>query len=296
MTACNRLTTLVQIAGVLVFAAGVPRAFNDGQFTVMIAGYVVMRLAMVTQWLRAARTDPPRRPCALRYAAGITVAQVLWVLWPFLPASLNLAAFVVFALVEVSIPIWAERAAPTTWHPHHITERYGLFTLIVLGESVLAATTATQSALDSGHSSAGLLTLAGGGLLIVFSMWWIYFERPAHHLLTTLRTSIIWGYSHLIVFASAAAVGAGLEVAVAQQTHEAHLSAAAAGWSVAIPVAVFLFSVWALQIRPCAGPVITTCYLVAVPLVLLTPLTGWAVQATAIVLAALVAVTSVVGR
>ena len=41
-----------------------------------------------------------------------------------------------------SIPVWAERVNMTPWHPHHIAERYGLFTIIVLGESVLAATTA----------------------------------------------------------------------------------------------------------------------------------------------------------
>src|SRR3954471_8489647 len=48
-----RVTTLVQITGVLVLAAGVPRAFEDGNFKVVTAGYVVMRLAMVSQWPRA---------------------------------------------------------------------------------------------------------------------------------------------------------------------------------------------------------------------------------------------------
>ena len=46
------------------------------------------------------------------------------------------------------MPVWAERAGATPWHPHHIAERYGLFTLIVLGESVLAATLAIQAALE----------------------------------------------------------------------------------------------------------------------------------------------------
>ncbi|GAA0641732.1 low temperature requirement protein A [Kutzneria viridogrisea] len=291
-----RLTTLVQIAGVLIFAAGVPRAFDEGDFGIAVVGYLVMRLAMVSQWLRAARADGPRRRCALRYAGGIVAVQLLWVLWLVLPVSWAPVAFVVFAIAEVSVPIWAERAAPTTWHPHHIAERYGLFTLIVLGESVLAATTATQSALASGHGGPEVLVLAGGGLLIVFSMWWIYFERPAHHLLTTLRTSIIWGYSHLVVFGSAAAVGAGIEVALAYQTHEAHLSGFAAGMVVALPVAVYLAGVWALHVRPCSTPLMNAAYLVAVPLVLLTPFTGWAVPATGLVLAALVAASSALGR
>ena len=51
-----RLTTLVQIAGGLVVAAGVPAAYA-GNFSIITVGYVVMRLAMVAQWLRAARCD-----------------------------------------------------------------------------------------------------------------------------------------------------------------------------------------------------------------------------------------------
>ena len=110
------------------------------------------------------------------------------------------------------MPVWAERATPTTWHPQHIAERYGLFTLIVLGESILAATVAVQAGARLGRSALALLPIIVGGLLIVFSMWWMYFDRPVHDLLTSLRKAFMWGYGHYVVFASAAAVGAGLAV------------------------------------------------------------------------------------
>jgi len=245
---------------------------------------VVMRLAMVSQWLRAAKADPDRRRTALRYAGGIFVAQVLWVCLPLLP----MWAFGVFVLLELAVPIFAEHTEPTTWHPHHITERYSLFTLIVLGESVLAATTATQAALDSGTGVGDLATLAASGLLIVFGMWWLYFDRPTHYLLTSLRTSIIWGYSHYLVFASAAAVGAGLEEAV--QAHD-HI-----GWAVAVPVAVYVLSAWALQVRPRREHTLNAVHLLAAVLVLLTPLTPWAVPATAAVVVLLVVFSLLLGR
>src|SRR5215217_6941744 len=142
-----RLTTLVQIAGALILAAGVPDAFDNGDFGVITLGYVVMRLAMVTQWLRAAAGDPPHRRSSLRFAAGITLVQLGWVLRLLLPEGLGMASFLVLVACELVVPIWAERAAPTTWHPRHIAERYGLFTLIVLGECVLSSTLAIQSAL-----------------------------------------------------------------------------------------------------------------------------------------------------
>lgn len=80
-----RVTTLVQIAGALILAAGVPRAFTEGDFATITYGYVVMRLALVTQWLRAAAGDPGHRAADVRYAVGVTVVQVGWLVRLLLP-------------------------------------------------------------------------------------------------------------------------------------------------------------------------------------------------------------------
>lgn len=284
-----RLTTLVQVAGVLVLAAGVPRAFDHSDYTVITLGYVLMRLAMVAQWLRASRADAERKVCARRYAIGITVVQVGWVARLFLPDDVFLVGFLAMVVAELAVPVWAERAGQTTWHPHHVVERYGLFTLIVLGESILAATGAIGAALDAGHASFALISLAAAGLVIVFSLWWLYFDYPAHHLLDTLPRAITWGYGHYLVFASVAAVGAGLEVSVDYDLHVAHLPTLAAGLTTTVPVAVFLVVVWALQVRPARrGPALWGFPLAAV-LVLAVTFTPAPIHAVAVVLAALVA-------
>ena len=245
-----RLTTLVQIAGALILAAGVPDAMDGSDFAVITLGYVVMRLAMVAQWLRAAAADPPHRRSSLRFAAGIALVQLGWVLRLALPDGLGMASFLVLVAAELTIPIWAERAAPTTWHPGHIAERYGLFTLIVLGECVLASTVAIQTALDENAALADLATTAAGGLLTVFGMWWLYFGKEASAFLISLRAGIIWGYGHYLVFASAAAVGAGLAVNVDHLTHHAAIGARGSAAAFTVPVALFLLAVWALQVRP----------------------------------------------
>jgi low temperature requirement protein LtrA len=245
-----RLTTLVQIAGVLILAAGVPDAMESRDFAAITVGYVVMRLAMVTQWLRAAGADPPHRRSCLRFAAGIAAVQVGWVLRLLLPEGPGMAGFLVLAAAELAVPIWAQRVGSTSWHPRHIAERYGLFTLIVLGECVLASTLAVQTALDDDAVLADLATTAAGGLLTVFGMWWLYFAMEAHELLTSLRTATIWGYGHYLVFASAAAVGAGLAVNVDFLTGHAAIGPRVAAAAFTIPVALFLLAVWALQVRP----------------------------------------------
>src|SRR5438309_449549 len=78
-------------------------------------------------------------------------------------------------VAELAVPVWADPQLELTFHLGHVGERYGLFTLIVLGESVLAATTALSTAMDAGTSIGPMLSLAAAGLVIVFSMWWLYF-------------------------------------------------------------------------------------------------------------------------
>ncbi len=80
-----RLLTLVQMAGVLVFAAGIHDAFGNQDFLTGTIGYVIMRVAMLAQWARAARGDPEHRQTAYRYVLGIAVVQVGWVLRLLLP-------------------------------------------------------------------------------------------------------------------------------------------------------------------------------------------------------------------
>jgi low temperature requirement protein LtrA len=245
-----RLTTLVQMAGALVLAAGVPTAAAHGDFTYLVLGYVIMRLAMVSQWLRAARSDPGHRSTALRYALGITLVQVAWVLRQLLPGPELVPAFVVLVVAECAVPVWAERAGMTTWHPRHIAERYGLFTLIVLGEVLLASTSAVSTAVDEGGDTTRLLVVAASGVVLVASMWWVYFDAPQHELLTGLRPALVWGYGHYVVFAAAGAVSAGVEVAVAHVSGDAEGMGVAAAATTTVPVAAFLLAVWFLLLRP----------------------------------------------
>ena len=268
-----RIATLVQIVGALVLAAGVESAFEDGDYTAITLGYVIMRLVLVLQWLRAARNDPQRRRVALSYAVGITVVQVLWLIRLALPESWSTPLFVLLAVAEVIVPIIAERApgGPTSYHPHHVAERYGLFTIIVLGEAIASATVAVRTGLEEGEHLPELVAVAISGLIIVFALWWLYFEQPAHRLLTTLRTLWLWGYGHYLIFASAAAIGAGLGVVVDHVTHLGHVSGTVAGYSLAVPIAVLLVAVWLLHVRPVQTGARLAAYPVTAGLILLTP-------------------------
>lgn len=267
-----RVLSLVQIAGVLVLAAGVQSAFERYDFTILVIGYVIMRVAMITQWLRAAWEHREGRGTALRYAVGVAVVQVGWLARQALPTSWSGILFAVLALAEIAVPVWAERRGgrPTSWHPEHIVERYSLFTLIVLGECVLAATVAVQSAVSAGGLSGSLLMLSAGGLLLIFGMWWSYFKRPAAEALRASPGSVFaWGYGHFAVFASVAALGAGLQVAAETTQHTAGPGSVGAALTVAVPVAIYLTLVGLLQARTPGLRLVAARFAAAAALVLL---------------------------
>ena len=242
-----RILVLVQMAGVLILAAGVPSAFSGGGFTAVTIGYLVMRVGLVSLWVRAGIQHPRGRATAFRYAAGITVVQILWVSRLAFPDS-SPWWFLVIALADLSVPLWAERTGKTAWHPHHIAERYGLFTIIVLGESVLASTLGVQDSLDGGGLSAELVVIALAGLTLLFALWWLYFSEPAGDGLERRpNLSYVWGYGHYVIFAALAAVGAGLEVAVESAGHHTEVTDQVVAFAVGVPVAIFLVMLWAVH-------------------------------------------------
>ena len=245
-----RLMTFVQIVGVLILAAGVPAAFNDRDFGIVTLGYLVMRVGLVTQWLRAARDEPRYRRTATRYAIGISACMVGWLLLLVLPQTLRTIGFFAMVIAELWVPVITERSGPTPWHPGHIAERFGLFTLIVLGESVAATTYAFQSAFGEVSFSADLLALLIGGPLIIFAMWWLYFIHSAAGLLLDNRVAFLWGYGHYFIFSAAAAVGAGLAASLAQLAGDSVASPEVVGLSVTIPVALFTMVVFILHLKP----------------------------------------------
>ena len=252
-----RLATMVQMVGVIILALGLPQVFHSidqgspVDNSVTVAGYVVMRVAMLFLWLRAARQDPPRRRACQTYAVTIGVAQLGWVLLLVVADSTVGEFFAWGALllvIELAGPVVAERRkGGTPWHAHHIAERYGLLTIITLGEGVIGTVASLGAVVESQGWTldAALVAVAGTGL--TFGLWWMYFTVPSAEVLHVHRERLFpWGYGHMLIFGSIAATGAGLHVAAYYIGHEAHIGAAATVLTVAVPLAVYVLTLFAL--------------------------------------------------
>ena len=249
-----RVVTMIQMIGVLVLAIGLPRLFASIEHgthldnSVMVLGYVIMRVAMVSQWLRAAGQDPARRKCCLTYAAAISIAQVGWVMQIFFDFSIaaSLALVAILLLIELAGPYVAERReGGTPWHAHHMAERYSLFAIIALGEGVVGSVAALSAVVEEQGWTldAGLVSVAGVGL--TFGIWWVYYLLPSAEALHAHRDrSFVWGYGQMVTIAAIVATGAGLHVAAYSIEHKSQIGAVATVLAVAVPVVVYLLSIY----------------------------------------------------
>ena len=251
-----RLATMVQMVGVIILSLGIPRLFDSighGDAVdnrVMTLGYVVMRLAMVFLWLRAARHDEPHRRACLTYAVIILLAQIGWSALAIASpgVGLHVVCALPLALVEMSGPALAERKdGGTPWHAHHMSERHGLLAIIALGEGVVGTVASVSAIVETRGWSVDAVLICAAGVGLTFGMWWTYFIVSFAEVLDVhRRRAFVWGYGHIVIFAAIAAMGAGLHVAALVIQGKAHIGATAATSAVAIPVAVYLLMVYAL--------------------------------------------------
>lgn len=257
-----RVLTLLQMAGVIVLTIGVPVLFSasaEGERIgggIMVLGYIIMRIAVVMQWLRVASHNPEWRRFAVSYAIAVSLVQMLWVVWIMLPLSftLGLVLLVVTWVLDLSVPTLVARwsrpdgLASLPWNAHHLAERYALITIIALGETVIGTVTAAQEiAEDDGWNWATALVIAIG-VVISFSLWWVYFLLPSGIALSVRRDKVgPWAYGHLPMLASIVATGGGLHLLGYLYSSKYEVSAVTAVSVVAVPIMVFMLCVACLH-------------------------------------------------
>ena len=235
-----RVLTLLQMAGVLVLAASVP-SLQSGNPVPFTLAYTAMRVPLVIQWLRAARDDVGYRRFALRYAIGIVAAQGVWLLALAVPTPGRWAVWGTALALELLTPIWSTRVSPErAFHAGHIAERYGLFTIIVLGESILSVSIGIRDALDVGSIDTATVAICASALVAAFGVWWLYFDTLGRKALERhRRAAFTWGYGHALLYASIAAIGAGTQAQLDGLAPQV--------WWFAVPVGLGLLSMAWLQ-------------------------------------------------
>ena len=212
--ALQRGLTLVQMVAVIFMAANAEDDLASVSSAGFAAAYALMRLVLVIQYLRALAIPQARR-LAGEYALGFGAAAVFWLLSSFTPPPARFGLWTVALSLDVGTSLLAsrhtERLPPDA---SHLPERFGLFTLILLGESIVAIMKGVQAQPEWIPAAAASALL---GMGFVFALWWWYFDGAAAAGERAVRTRRdvrrldVWTYAHLPLYLGLALAGVGIE-------------------------------------------------------------------------------------
>jgi low temperature requirement protein LtrA len=238
-----RVFTFLGMFGVAALATTVPAAF-EGHANGFALSYACIRIVIVLLYVRARRNVPEARRVADWFIALFSVAIVLWFVSLTIAAPWKYVWWAVALAHELASPPRAWRllrAAPI--HPSHIPERFGLLTIIVLGEAVIAVVIGTVDVTWTVLSG----TTGLAGFLAAVSLWWIYFEYLDS---TVVGRDVLRGmtfvYAHLPVVIGIAAMGVGVRLAVISAGPGSHYDHS--GWVVGVGAAMCMTGLGVIQL------------------------------------------------
>lgn len=221
----HRIGMLAGMLAAAAMSAGVA-GVTEGDPQVFVVSYAclfgVLAALYVAAWLR----EPAARRLAGRMVLGYALGAVVWLsslafddgVRPFV-----WAVGLVLLIATFAYATWAHGATgPSPYDAGHVAERYGLFTLVVLGESVVV----TVAGLDTGGSQ-GAVVVAVLGFVAAAAVWWLYFGVfRAMPVEGGFRGRFVWAQGHLFVFAGIAAAAVGVEFAAEAVAEGAELKLA----------------------------------------------------------------------
>ena len=217
----DRLITLLQMAIAATIAANIHHGL-DSNSAGFAFSYIAFRGVLICQYLHAGYHVPQARGLTNWYAVGFTASIIFWLASVFVPLPWRFVLWGIGLIIDFATPLTAgKRVVKVPPDMSHTTERIGLFTIIVLGESIVAVVGGVAERQWTPISVAIALL----GLSIAFSFWWMYFdsvdESPLHAMRKgKMRIALTWLYSHLPLAIGLTATGVGVEKMIHGLQHD----------------------------------------------------------------------------
>jgi len=219
----QRGLTMIEMFAVAVMAANARDSLASRSSAGFAAAYAGVRLILLVHYWRAAAVSAARGLTAA-YLTGHGFAAALWLLSALVPLNIRLSLWIVAFVVDLGTPwLTVNRTVHLPPHPSHLPERFGLFTLILLGESVVAV----MKGIESQETwSAPAATAAFSGVAALFGIWWWYFEGLKVAAERSVRTRLdavrlhVWSYAHFPLYLAIVILGVGIRRVVTHVTHQ----------------------------------------------------------------------------
>lgn len=220
-TIFQRLMLFPVMFGVLILANNVPNTVNDNATNFVIT-YVTLQVLLITMYIVSWFQYPECNTLTKRYIIGFTIGAAIWLLSLFFPRSYHFAFWSTALFIEIATPVISYLTTKNIpAQVSHMDERFGLFTLIVLGDTIVSVALGIKGI----HWSLWEVLNSIGGFCCAIAMWKLYFaysdDRVIHRALRggkwELFWSFIYGYSHFLIFASIPAFGVAINEYIKQE-------------------------------------------------------------------------------
>ena len=212
-----------QIMAVAFMAASVSGDATDSTFAFALA-FIAARVILGIMYTRARRHVPETRELVTGYITGMSIAIGVWTISLLVPEEIRIVLWAIGLAIDFYTPNRMRKVqAKVPLDVSHLPERFGLFTILVLGESIAAVIAGLS------HEGWELAPFVGSvlGITIATGLWWIYFDNLEGSVVRRRKEQVkawkptVWIYSHLPLAAALTASGIGLEFIVTQHFHTA---------------------------------------------------------------------------
>jgi low temperature requirement protein LtrA len=242
----HRLLILSGMLAVIFLAGNIHNAFGSGAVGFALS-YIAIRTIILGLYMRAVRHVSVAQASLNLYLTSYIPSTALWVISIAAPTPTRYFCWLVAMLIELSVPILGSKMfANTPVHPSHLPERFGLLTLIVLGEAIVSVASGTTNT-----NWALIPTVAAvGGFALAACLWWLYFnflERAV--IIRGIRSVHIYNYGHLPIIMGISLVAVGTKHTIHEASH-AFLSTGAR-WALCGGVGLYLLSIGTILVLGC---------------------------------------------
>jgi low temperature requirement protein LtrA len=216
-----RLYKLASMAAVIGLAAAATEATGE-RYGVFVACQLLLRAVLMLQYMRAYRHIKAARTVARLYMIGATAGALLWAVSLLVPRPVGFGLWAAAVLLEALVPLVATRSSSNVpLHVEHLPERFALFVILVLGESVAGV----AHGLYDASWAPSAIPVAVLSFVLAAALWWSYFDLAgarAKRLLNEVggeRSNYVhdvYVFGQLPLTLALASVGAGIELAVVE--------------------------------------------------------------------------------
>ena len=221
-SATLQVCLLVSSVSIFITGLSVPRAFGD-EGTLFAATYAIVRFLHLGLYADASRRGNAKWSAIAGFALTVTIGMALLLAGSFATGALRIVLWVAAAAIDYAGPAWLTRERLRGLQRvavAHFAERYSLFVIICLGESIVAIGVGALGPRADRPLSGALLAAVTLGLVTTVAMWWTYFaglaaaaeERLRAHDDPVLAAADGYSYLHLVIVAGVITFAVGVRV------------------------------------------------------------------------------------